>query len=375
MAEPTKEELEMMMRMILGDKYDPDFDPRKLGKREDAAVGPSPDWDPKDTALRSSIGSRDTGLSWGLGFERLRRDRERKSGPEKEFDQRSYVKPVPSMTAEEVQKLEPGLEGSYPFLSMAGGAKGTRSLLKAIYREAAKAAKPPETVMQVRKGEDYLPTLKERPGKEGKARRTKRREVAKERADDWLRSPNFSAKRPTKEDIAKAAEKKRINVGRFSKEDVMNPTVEGIPTKDYLKPGGQWPPDKEDWEDIDPKRIIRIEDVDPDFHKRRLEEIIEQRLEEARSIIPKLEKLEAKDVYDPRTDSYMTWEDFYSEVDPRRKALEEAFKKASGIPYEKYKAAKEWVSLSEAEQNAAYRSHRYNPEELEELWQKIHGEW
>ena len=52
MADPTKEELEMMMRMILGKKYNPDFDPRTLGKREDAAVGPSPDWNPKDTDAR-----------------------------------------------------------------------------------------------------------------------------------------------------------------------------------------------------------------------------------------------------------------------------------------------------------------------------------
>ena len=47
-----KEELEMMMRMILGKKYNPAFDPRTLGKREDAAVGPSPDWNPKDTDAR-----------------------------------------------------------------------------------------------------------------------------------------------------------------------------------------------------------------------------------------------------------------------------------------------------------------------------------
>tara|TARA_R110002020_G_scaffold76635_8_gene194127 strand:+ start:1389 stop:1901 length:513 start_codon:yes stop_codon:yes gene_type:complete len=39
MADPTKEELEMMARMILGKDYNPDFDPRSLGKREDQTKG------------------------------------------------------------------------------------------------------------------------------------------------------------------------------------------------------------------------------------------------------------------------------------------------------------------------------------------------
>jgi len=39
MAEPTKEELELMMRMILGDKYDPDY--MSKGKRSDQ-------WSPVD---------------------------------------------------------------------------------------------------------------------------------------------------------------------------------------------------------------------------------------------------------------------------------------------------------------------------------------
>jgi hypothetical protein len=55
MADPTKEELEMMARMILGKDYNPDFDPRSLGKREDAAVGPHPDWDPTDSEMNRSL--------------------------------------------------------------------------------------------------------------------------------------------------------------------------------------------------------------------------------------------------------------------------------------------------------------------------------
>jgi hypothetical protein len=241
MAEPTKEELEMMMRMILGDKYDPDFDPRKLGKREDA-----------------------------------------------------YVGSVPSMTAEEVQKLEPGLEGSYPFLSMTGGAKGTRSLLKAIYREAAKAAKPPETVMQVRKGEDYP------------SRRP------------WMQ-----------------------NKGR---------EIEG---KEYRYDLGPKYPERT-WEQT--RKDVRAS-------------------KEIKKIIRELEKLEAKDVYDPRTDSYMTGEDFYSEVDPRRKALEEKLK-AHGIDYKKYQAAIAWDSMSETERSTHNRyGLRHNPRELEALLHKVYGTW
>jgi len=48
MPEPTKEELELMMKMILGKGYDSGLDPSKLIKGEDAYVGPHPDWNPKD---------------------------------------------------------------------------------------------------------------------------------------------------------------------------------------------------------------------------------------------------------------------------------------------------------------------------------------
>ena len=60
MADPTKEEeLKKMLQMIVGKIYadmtgkDPsEFDPRSLGKTEDAHVGPHPDWNPKDGELR-----------------------------------------------------------------------------------------------------------------------------------------------------------------------------------------------------------------------------------------------------------------------------------------------------------------------------------
>lgn len=156
MAEPTKEELELMMRMILGKKYDPDFDPRKLGKREDAYVGPSSDWDPSDKGeLRPDF----------IWKEKLQKAQE---------------------------EAGPALEGSFPFLSMIPARKGVqvgRSLLKAIYRKAAKAAKPPETVMQVRKGEDYLPPVRERQAtKEGIARKQRQRY----NLSDELEDANFS---------------------------------------------------------------------------------------------------------------------------------------------------------------------------------------
>ena len=84
MAEPTKEELELMMRMILGDKYDPDFDPKKLGKAEDAYIGPSPDWNPEDTQVRMGddikypfrLTSRPTDLSWAMHWEGKKRKRD-----------------------------------------------------------------------------------------------------------------------------------------------------------------------------------------------------------------------------------------------------------------------------------------------------------
>jgi hypothetical protein len=75
MAEPTKEELELMMRMILGKKYDPDFDPRTLGKREDAAVGPHPDWDPKDGDVHEvswELFDHNSPLSWKVWIEQER---------------------------------------------------------------------------------------------------------------------------------------------------------------------------------------------------------------------------------------------------------------------------------------------------------------
>ena len=72
----------------------------------------------------------------------------------KDIAARLRPSPVPSMTAEEVQKLEPGLGGSYPLLSMVGGAKGARSLIKTLYEAIGEAAKPPETVMRVTEGKD-----------------------------------------------------------------------------------------------------------------------------------------------------------------------------------------------------------------------------
>ena len=93
MAEPTKEELELMMRMILGKKYDPDFDPRTLGKREDAAVGPSPDWNPKDTNVRMGdhikypfrLTSNPSKLSWALFFEKRKKLRDEEGQSWDEF--------------------------------------------------------------------------------------------------------------------------------------------------------------------------------------------------------------------------------------------------------------------------------------------------
>ena len=104
MAEPTKEELELMMRMILGKKYDPDFDPRKLGKREDAYVGPSSDWDPSDKGeLRPDF----------IWKEKLQKAQE---------------------------EAGPALEGSFPFLSMIPARKGVqagRALNSKFYKESA----------------------------------------------------------------------------------------------------------------------------------------------------------------------------------------------------------------------------------------------
>ena len=266
MAEPTKEELELMMRMILGKKYDPDFDPRKLGKREDA-----------------------------------------------------YVGSVPSMTAEEVQKLEPGLEGSYPFLSMAGGAKGTRSLLKAIYREAAKAAKPPETVMQVRKGEDYLVPVRERQAtKEGIARKQRQRY----NLSDDLSDADFTGAykgiirgKPLtwegeESPYAKEKESRRQYGGPTGQGSQMSTSNRMIrrnsqspmSDQDILDRFGPFSPSTT-WETYDPEKHTQY--IPPN-----IDELIKERdLARRAKILPtirELEKMEAKDVYDPRTDSYMT---------------------------------------------------------------------
>jgi len=79
-------------------------------------------------------------------------------------------KKIPSMTVEEVQKAEPGLGGSYPLLTLVGGAKGARSLMSKLYLDAMKASEPAPTLMKVEKGKDYLPIIKGRPTKQGTKR-------------------------------------------------------------------------------------------------------------------------------------------------------------------------------------------------------------
>tara|TARA_R100000808_G_scaffold8183_2_gene23255 strand:- start:9391 stop:9867 length:477 start_codon:yes stop_codon:yes gene_type:complete len=71
--EPTKEELELMMRMILGNKYDPDFDPRTLGKSTDQmdpsariAAGLNPNFK-SEKAFPRPEWSRDSNITMTLG--------------------------------------------------------------------------------------------------------------------------------------------------------------------------------------------------------------------------------------------------------------------------------------------------------------------
>ena len=124
MAEPTKEELELMMRMILGDKYDPDY--MSKGKRSDQ-------WSPVDRV--------EAGLDPRFEVEKAfpRQDSQSsKSGDYVWKDQQQKKQ----------KEAGPALEGSYPFLSMVGGAKGVKgakSLITSLYESAGKAAEPPPT--------------------------------------------------------------------------------------------------------------------------------------------------------------------------------------------------------------------------------------
>tara|TARA_R100001594_G_scaffold25476_2_gene49754 strand:+ start:4623 stop:5363 length:741 start_codon:yes stop_codon:yes gene_type:complete len=142
MAEPTKEELELMMRMILGDKYDPDY--MSKGKRSDQ-------WSPVDRV--------EAGLDPRFEVEKAfpRQDSQSsKSGDYVWKDQQQKKQ----------KEAGPALEGSYPFLSMVGGAKGVKgakSLITSLYESAGKEAEPPPTVIDAKKS---IPTKFRNPPEE-----------------------------------------------------------------------------------------------------------------------------------------------------------------------------------------------------------------
>jgi len=98
MADPDKEEeLKKMLQMIVGKIYadmtgkdSSEFDPRSLGERKDAYVGPSSDWNPKDTDARniswelfSNLRGRNPPLSWAMWLEEQKQKKLHKQKKEK----------------------------------------------------------------------------------------------------------------------------------------------------------------------------------------------------------------------------------------------------------------------------------------------------